>query len=91
MKNNEIKKLKELLNNEKTQEAKQFLELIPPENSSEYWLFKGQIEQKFQNWSNALNAFKKVLEIAPNNREAKNNIGIIQDILNFWNPEMFNP
>ena len=52
---------------------------------------KGKLEQKFQNWGDALNAFHKVLDLDNENREAENNIHIIQNIINFWNPEMFNP
>ena len=80
-----------MLNSDKVTEAKQKLNKLVPENSVDYWLLKGRIEQKLQNWGAAINAFLKVLEIDENNKEAENSIHIIQNILNFWNPEMFNP
>lgn len=80
-----------LLEQEKTENARQkFLE-IEPEQTLDYWMVKGKLEQKFQNWGEAINAFGKVLEIDSENLEAQNNLHIIQNILNFWNPEMFNP
>lgn len=80
-----------LLEQEKTENARQkFLE-IEPEQTLDYWMVKGKLEQKFQNWGEAINAFGKVLEIDNENPEAQNNLHIIQNILNFWNPEMFNP
>lgn len=38
-----------------------------------------------------MNAYSKIIQIDPENMEAKNRIKMIQSILNFWNPEMFNP
>lgn len=80
-----------LLEEGKAAEAKEAFDKITPENTADYWLLKGKLEQKFQNWGQALNAFSKVLEIDKENVEAQNNIQIIRNILNFWNPEMFNP
>jgi hypothetical protein len=54
-------------------------------------MVQGILEQKFQNWGKAINAYLKVIEIEPGNAEAQNNLHMIQSILNFWNPEMFNP
>ena len=81
----------DLLQKERASEALEMFENIVPENTIDYWLIKGKIEQKFQKWSGALNAFQKVIELDETNCEAQNNIRIIQNILNFWNPEMFNP
>jgi len=80
-----------LLEKEKAAEAKKALDETEAEDTEKYWLLKGKIEQKFQNWGESLNAYHKVLELNPDNPEAKNNIHIIKNILNFWNPEMFNP
>jgi hypothetical protein len=79
-----------LMENEKWEEARSMLNEVKGE-SLEFFLLKGKIEQKFQNWGPALNAYRHVLEVDPGNSEAKNNIHLIQNILNFWNPEMFNP
>lgn len=83
--------VRELLKLEKAQKARELFEQLTPEESVQYYLVKGSIEQKFQNWGDAINAFNKVLELKPDNSEAKNNLHLIQNILNFWNPDMFNP
>lgn len=87
----QYKGVKHLLDAEKAQEAKALFETLEPQNSEAYLFLKGQIEQKFQNWGEAINAYNSVLEIDPDNEEAKNNLHLIQNILNFWNPDMFNP
>lgn len=76
---------------EKTEKARDEFLKIKPEETVEYWMIKGKLEQKFQNWGEAMNAFNKVLAIDNKNREAENNLHFIQNIINFWNPEMFNP
>ena len=83
--------IRSLLANEKAQEAKTlFLDLEEQDNVA-YYLLKGAIEQKFQQWGEAMNAFNRVLELDPGNEDAVNSLHLIQNILNFWNPEMFNP
>ncbi len=91
MKDETIKHLYLLLNNEKALEAKELFNSIPDEDTLDYHLLQGKIAQKFQQWSGALNAYHRVLDLDPNNVEAENNMRLIQNILNFWNPEMFNP
>lgn len=88
---NSLKSIRDLLKLEKAEEAKNFFDSLEPENDMEYFLVKGAIEQKFQNWGEAINAFNKVLEFDSENAEAANNLHLIQNILNFWNPDMFNP
>lgn len=86
-----FKNLELLLKNDRAVEARQAFLQLDIENSVEYFLIRGKIEQKFQNWGDAINAFNKVLEIDPENTEARNNLQLIQNILNFWNPDVFNP
>jgi tetratricopeptide (TPR) repeat protein len=81
----------ELLKAEKANEAQQVFNEIVPGETVDYYLVKGKLEQKFQNWGKAINAFTKVVEIEPGNTEAQNHLILIRKILNFWNPEMFNP
>lgn len=91
MSRDKLKQTLELIQAEKANEAlKIFNEIIPLE-TIEYYMVKGKLEQKFQNWGSAINAFSKVVELDPTNVEAQNHLGIIKGILNFWNPEMFNP
>jgi tetratricopeptide (TPR) repeat protein len=81
----------ELLKAEKAVEAREKFYEVAETDSVEYFLLKGKLEQKFQNWGEALNSFSKVIEIEPQHVEAQNRLEIIRGILNFWNPEMFNP
>ncbi len=89
--NKKIEIAKSLLEKDNALEAKSLFEEIIFVNSADYWLLKGKLEQKFQNWGESINAYQKVLEIDNQNTEAQNNLHIIQNIINFWNPEMFNP
>ncbi|MCY1722628.1 hypothetical protein OU798_19920 [Prolixibacteraceae bacterium Z1-6] len=89
--NEQLNTIRQLLEAEKAQEARKAFQDMDAEELPAYYLLKGKIEQKFQNWGEAINAFNKVLEIDPGNAEAINNLHLIQNILNFWNPEMFNP
>lgn len=91
MVNKELQKVIELLEAEKANAALDIFNQIDAIETVEYFLVKGKLEQKFQNWGEALNAFTKVMEIDPQNKEAQNRLQIIRGILNFWNPEMFNP
>ena len=86
-----LEKVKQLISEEKAIEARRIFKVIALEETAEYFYVKGMLAQKFQNWGDAINAYSKVLEIEPENIEASNNLHIIQNILNFWNPEMFNP
>ncbi len=87
----ELKQIKALLNREQATHAKELFDQIKAQENVEYFLLKGAIEQKFQHHGEAINAYNKVLELDPNNAEAQNNLHLIQNILNFWNPDMFNP
>lgn len=85
------KSVRDLLDQGKAQDAKLLFQKIDPVETVEFFLLKGSIDQKFQNLGEAINAFNKVLEIDSENLEAKNSLHLIQNILNFWNPDMFNP
>ena len=91
MTKNKLARVKELLQEEKAVEARRIFRDIVPEETIDYHSVKGMLEQKFQNWGDAINAWNKVLELDPGNAEAEHNLHLIKNILNFWNPEMFNP
>lgn len=91
MSSEKLNQVLEYLQIEKSLDARKAFDEIAPVESVEYFMVKGKLEQKFQNWGNAINAFSKVVEIEPENIEAQNHLHLIQNILNFWNPEMFNP
>jgi hypothetical protein len=91
MSSENLKHILELIKAEKAEEAREKFDCIHPSKTVEYFLVKGKLEQKFQNWGKAMNAFTEVIEIDSDNVEAQNHLRIIRGILNFWNPEMFNP
>ena len=86
-----LSRVLELIQSENSTEALRKFEEIIPSETVEYFMVKGKLEQKFQNWGKAINAYSKVIELEPENQEAKNHLSIIKGILNFWNQEMFNP
>ena len=88
---NSLAVIEDLLKNEKTQQARKLFEKLGEQNTVRYFLLKGKIEQKYQNWGEAINAFNRVLEIDSQNTEAANNLQLIKNILNFWNPDLLNP
>jgi len=89
--NDKLNQVLELLRAEKPKEAQTIFNEIVPVNTIEYLMVRGKLEQKFQNWGKAINAFSKVTELDPENVEAQSHLNLIRNILNFWNPEMFNP
>jgi translation initiation factor 2 alpha subunit (eIF-2alpha) len=91
MSKEKLDRVLQLISAEKSEEAQNLFNEIAPEETVEYWMVSGKLEQKFQNWGKAMNAFSKIIKTDPENMEAKNRIKMIQSILNFWNPEMFNP
>ncbi len=91
MSKEKLNQVLELIRVEKSNEARNIYNEIVPEETIEYLMVSGNLEQKFQNWGKAMNAYSKILQMDPENVDAKNRIKMIQSILNFWNPEMFNP
>ncbi|WP_347840918.1 hypothetical protein [uncultured Draconibacterium sp.] len=88
---NNIQEVENLLKAEKAEQAKQLFATLEEQPTVAYFLLKGKIEQKYQNWGDAINAFNRVLEIDPQNIEAQNNLHLINNILSFWNPDLLNP
>ena len=52
---------------------------------------RGRIHYKMQNWGGAMNDFSLVLEIEPDNAEAKSGLQMAQNILGYFTPDIFNP
>lgn len=52
---------------------------------------RGRIHYKMQNWGGAMNDFTLVLELEPDNAEAKSGLQMAQNILGYFTPDMFNP
>ena len=91
MRNKKLDEVVKLLTAEKAEKAKLLFSEISCKNTVEYNIVKAKLNQKFQNWSEAINTYSKVLELDSENIEAKNNLQIIQSILNFRNPDLLNP
>lgn len=55
------------------------------------FLLRGRIHCKLQNWGDSMNDYSTVLELEPNNQEAKSGIEMAKSILGYFTPDMFNP
>ena len=73
------------------EKAENLLKTGGNEVSVQYLLLLGRIKQKQQKWGEAINAYRQIISMDDDNQEAKLQIDIIHNILNFYNPEMFNP
>jgi len=91
MNSKELEKVNLLLLSERSKEAQELFDKIEPQETIEYLITKGKLDQKFQRWGKAINAYNRTLSLDSENKEAKSNLQFIQNILNFWNPETFNP
>lgn len=60
-------------------------------DEKQVFVLRSRILFKRQDWGGAMNDFMKVLEIDPENKEAKSGIELTKNILGFYNPDMFNP
>jgi tetratricopeptide (TPR) repeat protein len=60
-------------------------------DNSEAHFIRGEIYYKWQKLGDSLNSFQKVLDIAPENENAKTYVVMIKNILNFYNKELYNP
>jgi Tfp pilus assembly protein PilF len=54
-------------------------------------LLRARIQYKRQKWGNAMNDYAAVLEIEPENAEAKSGLEMARSILGYFTPDMFNP
>jgi tetratricopeptide (TPR) repeat protein len=86
-----INKIKELIEQENYQEALNLidknLEKYPDE--PEFFLEKGKLLKHLQKFGDALNNFKKVLNIDPDHKEAKNLHTLVQDILRYQQLDIY--
>ena len=57
----------------------------------EAFLLRARIHYKMQQWGGAMNDYGSVLEIDPDNQEAKSGIEMARSILGYFTPDMFNP
>ena len=54
-------------------------------------LLRGRIFYKMQKWGDSMNDYTSVIEIEPENPEAKSGLEMAKSILGYFTPDMFNP
>jgi cytochrome c-type biogenesis protein CcmH/NrfG len=54
-------------------------------------MLRARISCKMQKWGEAMNDYSSVLEIQPENQEAKTGLEMVKNILGYFTPDMFNP
>ena len=65
--------------------------IINDQGNPDAYLLRARIQNKMQQWGKAINDYSSVLEIDPDNGEAKSGIERIKNILGYFTPDMFNP
>lgn len=89
----DIIEVKQLFEQNELNKAIEILNEIISVNSSEIQslLLRARIYYKMQKWGDAMNDYCSVLEIDPDNQEAKSGIEMAKNILGYFTPDMFNP
>lgn len=89
----DITEVKQLFEQNELNKAIEILNDIISVNSSEIQslLLRARIYYKMQKWGDAMNDYCSVLEIDPDNQEAKSGIEMAKSILGYFTPDMFNP
>lgn len=89
----DITEVKQLFEQNELNKAIEILNEIISVNSSEIQslLLRARIYYKMQKWGDAMNDYCSVLEIDPDNQEAKSGIEMAKSILGYFTPDMFNP
>ena len=89
----DITEAKKLFEQNELNEAIEILNEIISVNSSDIHslLLRARIYYKLQKWGDAMNDYGSVLEIEPENQEAKSGIEMAGNILGYFTPDMFNP
>lgn len=74
-------------------QALEILNSILSENATDVFSFnlRARIHYKMQKWGNAMNDYASVLEIEPENQEARTGLEMAKSILGYFTPDMFNP
>ena len=87
MKNKTFKEAVRLFEENKFDEAlKKFEQVVEIDaNNDEAYYYLGKIQNKFQNFGQAINYYNEALKINPDNEKVKNAITIVNNILNISN------
>ena len=89
----QITEAKQLFELNELDKALEMLDKIVLEDASDFHslLLRGRIYYKMQKWGDAMNDYSAVLEIDPENQEAKSGLVMARSILGYFTPDMFNP
>jgi len=89
----DITELKQLVDqNELSRSLELLNELIRLDSTDVSALqLRARIHYKMQKWGDAMNDYSSVLELEPDNPEAKSGLEMARNILGYFTPEMFNP
>lgn len=89
----DISEAKKLFEQNELNKAIEILNELISVNSSETQalLLRARIYYMRQQWGDAINDYCSVLEIEPENQEAKSGIEMAENILGYFTPDMFNP
>ncbi len=71
--------------------AKELLDHLDRNDLSCTWYLRGLVSYKFQAWGDAINHFRKSLEMDTGNKKASAHLAMISQILAFRNPDLLNP
>ena len=91
MNNDPLEQVAALIHENRLEEAEGLLSANVAESEPEYWYLKGLMKQKKQSWGEAMNHFHRCLDLDPGHSKAAAGREICNNILNFWNPSLFNP
>jgi Tfp pilus assembly protein PilF len=61
-----------------------------PLNAEAYFL-RGKVRRQCSHFTSAINDFQKALDINPNHNQARVSLEMVQRIISFRNPDLFNP
>lgn len=89
----DITELKQLVEQNELSKSLEILNEHIQVNSSDIQALqlRGRIHYKMQKWGEAMNDFSSVLELEPDNPEAKSGLEMARNILGYFTPDMFNP
>jgi len=89
----DIKELKQLVEQNELSRSLEILNerIQSDSNDVQALQLRGRIHYKMQKWGEAMNDFSSVLELEPDNPEAKSGLEMARNILGYFTPDMFNP
>jgi len=89
----DIKELKQLVEQNELSRSLEILNerIQSDSNDVQALQLRSRIHYKMQKWGEAMNDFSSVLELEPDNPEAKSGLEMARNILGYFTPDMFNP